>query len=192
MIRKVFGVTAAAALLVGGSVAVASPASAAPLQPAVGVTALIANVPTVQSLVHHNVSAYSLEPGGSELLIEGKPGPWVAAFPVVGLEKSKRVTHMGGIVFAHMCHTDPHVALYAPTINLAKAKISADVYVNGESVGRKNIFAISGGTATPNGFDDVKVKFLAGVPTFLNETMCTSAFWEGQRFGKADVEMVVL
>ncbi len=192
MYRKVFGVTAAAALLVGGSVAVASPASAAPLQPAVGVTVLMANVPTVKSLVHHNVSTYSLEPGGSELLIEGKPGAWVAAFPVTGLEKSKRVTHLGGIVFAHMCHTDPHVALYAPTINLAKAKISADVYLNGEPLGRKNVFAVSGGTATENGFEDVKVKFLPGVPTFLNDTMCTGAFWEGQRFGKADVEIYVL
>lgn len=192
MYRKVFGVTAATALLVGGSVAVASPASAAPLQPAVGVTVLMANVPTVKSLVHHNVSTYSLEPGGSELLIEGKPGAWVAAFPVTGLEKSKRVTHLGGIVFAHMCHTDPHVALYAPTINLAKAKISADVYLNGEPLGRKNVFAVSGGTATENGFEDVKVKFLPGVPTFLNDTMCTGAFWEGQRFGKADVEIYVL
>ncbi len=192
MYRKVFGVTAAAALLVGGSVAVASPASAAPLQPAVGVTVLMANVPTVKSLVHHNVSTYSLEPGGSELLIEGKPGAWVAAFPVTGLEKSKRVTHLGGIIFAHMCHTDPHVALYAPTINLAKAKISADVYLNGEPLGRKNVFAVSGGTATENGFEDVKVKFLPGVPTFLNDTMCTGAFWEGQRFGKADVEIYVL
>ena len=192
MYRKVFGVTAAAALLVGGSVAVASPASAAPLQPAVGVTVLMANVPTVKSLVHHNVSTYSLEPGGSELLIEGKPGACVAAFPVTGLEKSKRVTHLGGIVFAHMCHTDPHVALYAPTINLAKAKISADVYLNGEPLGRKNVFAVSGGTATENGFEDVKVKFLPGVPTFLNDTMCTGAFWEGQRFGKADVEIYVL
>ena len=192
MYRKILGVAAAAALLVGGSVAIGSPASAAPLAPAVGATTLWANIPTVESLVHHNVSAYSLEPGESWVDVADKPGAWKVAFPVVGLEKAKRVTHLGGVIFAHMCHTDPHVALYAPTINLAKLKISADVYVNGESVGRKNIFAISGGTATPNGYDNVKVKFLAGVPTFLNETMCTSAFWEGQRFGKADVELVVL
>ncbi|MFM9136318.1 MAG: hypothetical protein ACKOT0_12955, partial [bacterium] len=117
---------------------------------------------------------------------------WVAAFPVTGVEKAKRVTHLGGIVFAHMCQVDPHVALYAPTINLAKAKISADVYLNGEPLGRKNIFGISGGTLTPIGIDGVKVKFLAGVPTFLNDTMCTGAFWEGQRFGKADVRFDLL
>lgn len=192
MYRKILGAAAAAALLVGGSVAIGSPASAAPLAPASGTTTLWANIPTVESLVHHNVSAYSLEPGGSWIDLTDKAGAWKVEFPIVGVEKSKRIGHLGGIIFAHMCHTDPHVALYAPTINLAKAKISADVYLNGEPLGRKNIFAISGGTVTPNGFDDVKVKFLPGVPTFLNDTMCTGAFWEGQRFGKADVRFDLL
>ncbi len=192
MYRKILGATAAAALLVGGSVAIGSPASAAPLVPVAGVTTLIANIPTVESLVHHNVSAYSLEPGGSWVKTTDKPGAWEVALPVTGLEKSKRLTHLGGVIFAHMCHVDPHVALYAPTINLVKAKISADVYLNGEPLGRKNIFSISGGTATPTGFDNVKVKFIEGIPTFLNTELCTSAFWEGQRFGKANVEVVPL
>lgn len=187
MIRKLLGATAAAALLVGGSVAVASPAGAAPLVPVAGNTALVLNIPTVEALIANNVSAYSIQPSGSTLLVEGKPGAWVIDFPMDRFEKGKRITHIGGLLLSHTCGVDPQLGILNPTINLVKAKVSAELTLNGEALGRKNVFGLSGGQAVETGLENVKVKLLPGVADLMNESLCTHTFVEGQRVGKGYV-----
>ena len=191
--RKVTGVAAAAALLVGGTVAVASSASAAPMVPVSGSTFLMFNPATVVGLVENDVPAWSIQPSGSTILVEGRQGAWVVEFAITALEKSKRLTHLGGVMFTHTHHGGheaghtEEVALYDPTINLVKQKISAVVVYEGEDFGRKNIFSVSGGTPTATGFEDVKVKFLAGKAEAVNELLGVHVFAPEQRIGKADV-----
>jgi len=194
--RKITGVAAAAALLVGGTVAVASSASAAPLVPVNGVTYIMFNPATVVGLVEHDVPAWSIQPSGSTILVEGRQGAWVVEFAITAFEKDKRFTHLGGVMFTHTHHTGgeaghtEEVALYDPTINLAKAKVSAVLVYEGTDYGRKNVFGVSGGTVTATGFEDVKVKFLPGKAEAVNELLGVDVFAPEQRVGKASLIVV--
>ncbi len=191
--RKITGVAAAAALLVGGTVAVASSASAAPLVPVNGTTLLMFNPATVVGLVEHDVPAWSIQPSGSTLLVEGRQGAWVVEFAITAFEKDKRFTHLGGVMFTHTHHYDGHteeVALYDPTINAVKGKVSAVLVYEGTDYGRKNVFAISGGRATATGAEDIKVKFLPGKAEAVNELLGVDVFAPEQRIGKAALVIV--
>ncbi|MFM9135207.1 MAG: hypothetical protein ACKOT0_07220 [bacterium] len=191
--RKITGVAAAAALLVGGTVAVASSASAAPLVPASGATFLMFSPATVVGLVENDVPAWSIQPSGSTILVEGRQGAWVVEFAITALEKGKRLTHLGGVMFTHTHHSGheaghtEEVALYDPTVNLVKAKISAVLVYEGTDYGRKNVFAISGGRITASAIEDIKVKFLPGKAEAVNELLGVHVFAPEQRIGKADV-----
>ena len=192
--RKIVGASAAAALVVGGTIATASSASAGPMVPASGVTVLMFNPMTVTDLLNSNVSVWSVQPSGGTILVEGRPGAWVTEFFITAAEKQKRITHVGGVLLTHTHeaghaeagHTES-IALMDPTIQTVKAKISAVVVYEGEDMGRKNIFSVSGCSSVGTDVVECKVKFLPGKAEAVNSMLGEHVFDPEQRVGKADV-----
>ena len=106
-------------------------------------------------------------------------------FPVTAVERNGQVIkHRGG---ARISSSHDSIALKRFTIKLRQGKVGAAVVVNGERVGRTEVFNL--GPSGRPALGDVRLILTHAATRAVNTTFGAPAFEAGDTFGFATVEL---
>ena len=179
-LTRLIGGVAALTVAAAAVIASAGTASAAGM----GETDITLTGDVTNAALAANVSVYAREPGGQTVLMNGKIA---TAFPITG-GKGGQIYHEGNIMFTH-AHSwgVATVVLHNLHINQNKKKISARVTLNGDKVGRINVFTYHNGDVKATGIYDVHIMLKSGIASVLNSTLGVNIFADRMKIAKADI-----